>query len=39
MPEQAEWQPDNDNSGDYRWHPHYARRRAGNNLDMGAIPW
>ncbi len=26
MPEQAEWQPDNDNSGDYRWHPHYARR-------------
>jgi hypothetical protein len=26
MPEQAEWQPDNDNSGDYRWHPSYARR-------------
>lgn len=24
MPEQNEWQPDNDNSGDYRWHPHYA---------------
>ncbi len=28
MPEQNEWQPDNDNSGDYRWHPHYARRTA-----------
>ena len=26
MPEQSEWQPDTDNSGDYRWHPEYARR-------------
>jgi hypothetical protein len=28
MPEQAEWQPDDDNANDYRWHPHYARRRV-----------
>ena len=28
MPEQNEWQPDNDNANDYRWHPHYARRRV-----------
>jgi hypothetical protein len=25
MPEQAEWQPNTDNAGDYRWHPTYAR--------------